>query len=144
MATDCQFCHIVTGDADAHRLYEDEHTVAFLDSNPAVAGHTLVVPTAHRTDILTATEQTVEAVFRTVRTVGTALDHVLDPDGFSVFHSTGTVVGNVEHAHVHLLPRYEDDEVTLSLARYELPDDEGDRIASQVRTVLSVESGGMP
>jgi len=45
--SDCIFCAIVDGEAPSHRVYEDDHTLAFLDANPLAEGHTLVVPKAH-------------------------------------------------------------------------------------------------
>ncbi|PCR89193.1 HIT family protein [Natrinema ejinorense] len=133
---DCEFCRIVAGERPAHVLYEDERTVAFLDENPAMTGHTLVVPTVHEEDLVTTDESTSMAVFETVRTVGNALKAALEPTGFSVFHTSGPLVGTVDHAHVHLVPRFADDDVTLSLSRDRLDPDEGTRLRDRVRTQL--------
>ncbi|MBZ6495782.1 HIT family protein [Natrinema longum] len=133
---DCEFCRIVAGERPAHVLYEDERTVAFLDENPAVTGHTLVVPTLHEEGLVTTDESTSMAVFETVRTVGNALKAALEPTGFSVFHTSGPLVGTVDHAHVHLVPRFADDDVTLSLSRDRLDPDEGTRLRDRVRTQL--------
>ncbi|MEO8659465.1 MAG: HIT domain-containing protein, partial [Bryobacteraceae bacterium] len=45
--TGCVFCRIVAGEIPAHIVYEDEHTMAFLDATPVFHGHTLVVPKRH-------------------------------------------------------------------------------------------------
>ncbi|QFU81577.1 HIT family protein [Natronorubrum aibiense] len=136
MTAECEFCRIVAGDQSAHVLYEDERTLAFLDRNPAVTGHTLVVPRSHEEDALTIDEPTASAVFETVRTVAVALETALEPDGFSVFHTSGPLVGDIDHAHVHLVPRSEDDDVALSLTRGQLTDEEAARLADRVRAVL--------
>jgi histidine triad (HIT) family protein len=47
---DCLFCGIVAGDVPAQIVDADEHTVSFMDINPATRGHALVVPRAHATD----------------------------------------------------------------------------------------------
>lgn len=133
---DCEFCRIAAGEADAHRLYEDDRTVAFLDGDPAIEGHALVVPRAHHEDLLTASESVSTAVFRTVRTVGGAMEQALDPDGFSVFHTSGVLVGHITHGHVHLLPRYADDDISLALSRQPLGDEEADRVAARLREAL--------
>jgi len=130
---DCAFCRIVSGEGEAHVLYEDERTVAFLDENPAVEGHALVIPKVHREDVLADDGATAAAVFDAVRTVSRALDAAFDPDGFSVFHSSGSLVGNVEHAHVHVVPRETDDGVHVSLPRRELSEREGERVAAAIR-----------
>ncbi|WP_123538423.1 HIT family protein [Halosimplex salinum] len=129
---DCTFCHIVEGDESAHLLYEGEEVVAFLDANPAVRGHTLVVPRAHVDDVLLADESTARAVSETARAVALAMRETLRPDGFSVFHTTGGLVGNVEHAHLHLLPRFEGDGLGLSLSRERLADHDPERLVSRI------------
>lgn len=128
----CQFCQIVANEREAYVLYESDRTLAFLDRNPAVEGHTLVIPKDHRAALLEGDEA--GAVFEGVQTVSDRLDDVLDSDGFSVFYTTETLVGSVEHAHVHLLPRWEDDDVSLALVRGSLDTDEAAELAAAVRT----------
>ncbi len=136
MHDDCRFCEIVAGDRPAHVLYEDELTLSFLDTNPAAAGHALVVPRAHEEEIVPIDEATSAAVFETVRTVASGLEAVLEPDGFSTFHTSGPLVGTVDHAHVHVVPRFADDDVALSLARTELDDDDASVLTDRVRAHL--------
>jgi histidine triad (HIT) family protein len=62
------------------------------------------------------------------------MNRTLDPDGFSVFHTTGGLVGTVEHAHLHLLPRFADDDVRLALGRGELDDSDAERVVERVRS----------
>ena len=132
MGEECTFCRIVAGEKDEHVVYDGHDVVAFLDRNPAVEGHTLIVPRPHRTHLLTDDDPI--AVFGAIRTVASALDRVLDPDGFSTFYTTGPLVGDVEHGHVHLLPRYEGDDVDLMLSRERLDDEDAERLAERVRS----------
>ncbi|MFB6220638.1 MAG: HIT family protein [Halolamina sp.] len=142
----CTFCEIIAGGREAYVLYEDDRTVAFLDANPAVEGHTLVAPKDHRAELLAAgetaathadaTEQpgaAASAVFETVETVSTRLREYLHPDGFSVFYTTETLVGTVTHAHVHLLPRTDGDDVSLALDRRPLDEERASALAAAVR-----------
>jgi len=48
---DCIFCKIVAGELPAHKIDEDEHTVAFLDINPWTRGHSLVIPKEHSRNV---------------------------------------------------------------------------------------------
>jgi histidine triad (HIT) family protein len=130
---DCRFCRIVCGDRDAHVLYDDAETTAFLDANPATEAHVLVVPNVHVEDLLLAEPATTTAVVETAQAVATTMERTLDPDGFSVFHTTGGLVGQVEHAHLHLLPRFADDDVHLALDRDELDDSDAERVLGRVR-----------
>lgn len=132
MDEDCPFCAIAAGEKPAHVVYEDERTLAFLDENPAARGHTLVVPTAHREELLVDPAADPDAVFDAVSTVSTALDRTLDPDGFSVFHTSGPLVGTVSHAHVHVVPRFAEDGIGISLVRDELDEETGGRLAERI------------
>jgi histidine triad (HIT) family protein len=132
---DCEFCRIAAGDADAHRVYEDEATVAFLDANPAVEGHVLVVPKRHLEGVLTTGVG--EAVFATVGTVAEALQADLGADGFSTIHTTGPLIGTTDHAHVHLLPRWDDDDISLALPRKTLAHDRAERLAERLRQITA-------
>ena len=133
MATDCPFCRIAAGDEDAHVLHRDERTVAFLDADPAAEGHALVVPTAHVVGLVDMDAATAAALFSTARTVAGAIDRVLEPDGFSVFHTTGTLVGSVEHAHLHLIPRWTEDFIHIGLERRPVDDEAAGRLAARIR-----------
>lgn len=133
---ECPFCRIVAGGKTAHVVYETEEAIAFLDENPAVEGHVLIVPKDHVPDIVTAEPSAAGAVFEVLGVAANALDTVLDVAGFSVFHTSGPLVGTVEHAHVHLLPRTRNDGVSLSLTRSELDDDEGSAFAERLREAV--------
>lgn len=132
----CDFCRIAAGAADAYVLEETDDVVAFLDINPAVEGHTLVAPKRHVDDLVLAEPDLSLAVFRTARTVAAALDEVLGVDAHTIVHTSGHLVGTVEHAHVHLLPRTDDDTVSVGLTRRDLDPERGEALADSVRESL--------
>lgn len=134
---DCAFCRIAAGEREARRLYEDERTLAFLDDDPATPGHALVIPKRHAGDLLRADERDATAVVRTARALATAMDAVLEPDGYSLFHTTGDLVGRIEHAHLHVLPRTADDGIHLSLDRTTIEAEDADSLAERLRAELS-------
>lgn len=131
--SDCVFCRIAAGEAEAHRVHETDDVVAFLDINPAVEGHTLVVPKPHVEDIILAEPELSLEVFRGVRIVAAALDEVLGVDGHTIVHTSGSLIGTVDHAHVHLLPRTPDDDVALGLIRRDLDPERGATLAERLR-----------
>lgn len=133
---ECPFCKIVAGERDAHVLVETDRTVAFLDGNPATPGHTLVVPRQHCEHLFAADETLPQAVFRTVQRVASAMNRTLDAEGVSTFYTSGPLAGTITHAHVHLVPRYEDDNITLTLSRNALDDEEGEALARLLRDVV--------
>jgi histidine triad (HIT) family protein len=106
--TDCLFCAIVAGDIASRQVYADDAAIAFLDIGPWQRGHTLVIPRRHVVslvedpsvwgDLQAAIENVVP---RLVDTLGAA--------GLTILSSAGAAAGQeVFHAHVHLVPRYED------------------------------------
>ena len=133
----CTFCQISDGESETTVLYEDAQTIAFLDRNPASTGHTLVAPRTHREDIFRGEEPIATPVFGTVETMARVLERVLDPAGISVFYTSGGIVGRVAHAHVHLVPRYEDDNIHLGITRKELDPEIADTLESRVHEALS-------
>lgn len=139
--SDCVFCSIIAEDSPAYRLYEDEHSLAFLDIEPATRGHTLVIPKTHYGTITDMPKSLAGEVFQTVHRVSGALESVYQLDGFNVVQANGVAAGQeVFHAHVHVIPRYGDD--TLALGWSGEPTDETTQqeVATTVRDELASRS----
>ena len=112
---DCIFCRIVAGEAPAHRIHETDHCLAFLDAAPAGPGHTLVVPKAHHETLVDARPETVATVFSVAREVAAAVEATVSPDGLNIVQSNGAAAGQeIAHLHVHVVPRWTDDDTHLS------------------------------
>ena len=111
---DCIFCRIVEGRAPAHRVFEDERTLVFMDIFPVTEGHTLIIPKAHCTNLLDAGEADLQAVARHSRVVAHAIREVIAPDGIGVFQLNGAAAGQtVLHYHMHLIPRMRGDTLVI-------------------------------
>lgn len=110
-AEGCPFCEIVQrDDPNAREVYRDAHVVAFFPTDPAVLGHTMVVPRKHVADIWELDEETAAHLARaTVRLAG-AIRTAVDPEGLNVIQSNGqAATQTVFHLHVHLVPRWDGD-----------------------------------
>lgn len=135
--TACTFCGIVDGTEPAHSVYEDEQSLAFLDASPATPGHTLVVPTSHCETLTDMDATLVGSVFRTARRVAAALESTLEPGGMTIVQSNGAAAGqDIFHAHVHVVPRYEADDVTLRWATENVAGDDQRAVAAALRNEL--------
>lgn len=107
---DCVFCEIVAGTSPAHVVAEDERTMAFMDINPLVRGHVLVVPRAHAAQLWEMAPDDGQALMGTTQRVADAVHRALRPDGINLFHATGEAAGQtVFHVHLHVVPRWFDD-----------------------------------
>jgi histidine triad (HIT) family protein len=136
---DCIFCKIVRGELPSHKVHEDEKTFAFLDINPVNPGHTLVIPKKHTLDVFEIEESEWDAVMRTVRTISHALEKSLAPSGINLAMNNRSGAGQVVfHAHVHVMPRYENDGHELWKGR---PYKEGEAalISGKILNELSTE-----
>lgn len=113
MAADCIFCRIVSGDAPAHVIAEDDLTVAFLDRGQATEGHTLVVPRAHASDIWEISERDATAVMAMAKRIAHLVDECLSPDGLNLIQSNRPAGWqDVFHFHLQVVPRWFGDGLT--------------------------------
>ncbi|MFW5894554.1 MAG: HIT family protein, partial [Bacillota bacterium] len=110
---DCIFCKIIEGEIPSYKVYEDEHVYAFLDITQNTKGHTLVVPKNHLKNIYELDEETANHVFTAIPKVANALKKAFNPIGLNVIQNNDRPLQSVFHFHVHLIPRYEDDGITL-------------------------------
>ncbi len=107
---DCLFCKIIAKTIPAMVIYEDDHTVAFLDITPRSPGHTLVIPKAHAPNIVVLPDTEVGPLFVAVKHVADLLSRKLIPDGITIGINQGRAGGQeVDHLHVHLMPRWHGD-----------------------------------
>ena len=104
MAADCIFCAIVAGELEAEIVFEDEHTIAFLDHRPLFPGHTLLVPREHHVTIEDLPPELVEPVFAKARMLAGAVRRAMDAQGTFVANNN-VVSQSVPHLHVHVVPR---------------------------------------
>lgn len=101
------FAAILAGEAPAHRIYEDEAALAFLDIAPQGPGHTLVIPKAGATNLFEIAARDLGALAQTVQRVGRMLVSALNADGLEIQQLNGAAAGQtVFHLHFHLIPRF--------------------------------------
>src|SRR3954468_2002653 len=111
---ECIFCKIVAGELPSYKVYEDDKTLAFLDINPVQDGHTLVIPKSHAVNIFDISAEDWAAVQETVRKVAAVLEKSMSADGVNLIMNNREHAGQVvEHAHVHMIPRYKGDGLHL-------------------------------
>ncbi len=111
---DCIFCKIVAGELPATIVDQDEHTIAFMDINPATRGHALVVPRRHAPDLLSIDPDELAAVTGAAQRLAARAKESLKADGINVINSCGSAAWQtVFHFHLHVIPRYQGDPMRL-------------------------------
>lgn len=97
---DSIFTKIIAGEIPCHKIYEDEHTLAFLDIHPKNEGHTLVIPKHGAEFVWDLPDESYDSLMRTVKKVALHLRQTMPFE-----HVHEAVVGiDVPYAHVHLIP----------------------------------------
>ncbi|PIR84235.1 HIT family protein, partial [Candidatus Kaiserbacteria bacterium CG10_big_fil_rev_8_21_14_0_10_51_14] len=132
----CIFCKIVRGELPSYKLYEDEKTIAFLDIRPVNAGHTLVVPKTHSSNIFDISSDDWAAVAETVRKMAIAIEKGVDADGVNIAMNNREHAGQVvHHPHVHIIPRFRGDGLKLMPQR-NYNENEAETTAEKIRSAL--------
>ena len=111
---DCLFCKILAGELPATIVDEDERTVAFMDINPATRGHALVIPREHARDLGAIPAEDLAACAVTAQRVAEKAKANLGAAGVNLLNAYGAAAWQtVFHFHIHVIPRYEDDPLSL-------------------------------
>jgi histidine triad (HIT) family protein len=134
MVDSCIFCGIVAGEVPGQIVDDDEHTVAFMDINPATPGHALVVPREHVADLMEVSDEQLQRTMVAARRLARRIDEVLEPAGFNILNSCRSAAWQtVFHFHVHVIPRYDDDPLELPWVPEGGDEDEVATIAKRLR-----------
>jgi histidine triad (HIT) family protein len=106
--TDNIFAKILREEIPCFKVYEDEHTLCFMDIFPRADGHCLVIPKTPCRNVLDASDEQLAHVMSSVRTVANAAMKGLDADGITIQQfNEGPGGQEVFHLHFHILPRHE-------------------------------------
>ncbi len=105
---DCIFCKIANNEISAHKIYEDNRVVAFLDKHPINPGHTLVIPKKHEPDLFNVEEEDYFHLMKVVKGLMKIVNNAVNPK------KVGLVVAglDVPHAHVHIIPMHDYHDIT--------------------------------
>lgn len=98
--TDCLFCKILNGEIPSKKIYEDDNFVAILDIYPIRRGHAVLLPKKHYRWVQDV--EPFEEYWSTARKVANLLQTKLSAEWMQFF-----TFGHIPHAHIHILPRYE-------------------------------------
>jgi histidine triad (HIT) family protein len=102
------FAKILRGEIPCTKVYEDEHTIAFMDIMPQADGHTLIVPKNPSVNLLDADAATFGPLFATVQKIARAVKKGMAADGVVITQFNEAAAGQtVFHLHVHVIPRWE-------------------------------------
>ena len=103
------FCKIINNEIPSYTLYEDDIVKVFLDINPSNNGHTLVIPKKHYQDFFDIEKDVLDHIMKIAKDISILLKEKLNYDGISLCENNG-IVQEVKHFHLHLIPKYNNEE----------------------------------
>lgn len=101
------FAKILRGEVPCHKVYEDEHTLAFMDVMPQSDGHTLVIPRHEAENLFQLPTAQLQTLIATTQRIAVAAQKAFAADGLMLIQFNGEAAGQtVFHIHFHIVPRY--------------------------------------
>ena len=112
----CIFCKIVQKDIPGKIIYEDDVCLAFLDLSQTTDGHTLVIPKKHYKNILEVNDETLTHLIVVTKRLANKIVKNLNANGVNILTNANEIAGQtVMHFHIHIIPRYnQDDKIEIN------------------------------
>lgn len=110
----CIFCKIINGEIPSFTIYEDDDFKVILDLSPATVGHALVIPKEHSATLVDLSDEKASKILIVAKKVIEAMKKVHGFSNYNLIQNNGRLAGQtVDHFHLHLIPRYSIEELTL-------------------------------
>ena len=133
--SDCIFFIISNGEIPSATLYEDKDFRVILDLGPASKGHALILPKAHAANIYEISDDMAAKAMILAKKMATKMTEALKCDGFNIVQNNGEPAGQtVFHFHMHLIPRYEGDQVGITWKPGTLTDEVKNEILEKLKS----------
>lgn len=132
---DCIFCKIAKGDIPSATIYETGDFKCILDVAPANKGHALIITKEHYDNIFQLDAETAAKIFSFATVAAKAIKEETGCEGMNVLQNNGAVAGQtVNHFHLHMVPRYEGDDVNMSWKPMETEASEQQTLAKAIKS----------
>jgi histidine triad (HIT) family protein len=129
----CIFCKIASGEIPSRTLYEDDDFRVILDLNPATKGHALILPKDHFKNLYEISDETASKVLPLAKKMATQMTNKLGCEGFNLIQNNNEIAGqSVFHFHMHLIPRYLDDNQNLVMKPNKVEGEELDKVRDEI------------
>lgn len=110
----CIFCKIVNNELSSFTVYEDNDFKAILDLSPATVGHVLIIPKEHSCTLTDLSDDKLSKILLIAKKIINAMKEVYGFNNYNLIQNNGRIAGQtVDHFHLHLIPRYSIEELTL-------------------------------
>ena len=111
---DCLFCKIINGEIPSKKIYEDDKVLVFMDINPNTNGDLLLIPKNHFVTVEDIDIETISYMYEIIKEkIVPLLKNKLKVDGITLSQNNG-LGQEIKHFHIHITPRYEEDNLKIS------------------------------
>ena len=132
------FDRILDGEIPCHRVYEDDHVLAFLDIGPLSLGHTLVIPKERVARLHELSDDAAAALGRVLPRICRAVLHATGATAYNVLQNNGSAAHQaVHHVHFHIIPRFEGAGLDLRWEPGSLDAERANEVAEKIRQAMS-------
>lgn len=129
----CIFCKIAAGEIPSATIYEDDDFRVILDIEPASKGHALILPKEHYANLYELSDELASKALIVAKKVITKMTEIVGCDGYNVVQNNGVAAGQtVFHFHIHLIPRYKEDDVNIAWKQGKLTEEVKAEILSKM------------
>jgi len=133
----CIFCKIIAGEIPAAKIYEDDAVLAFLDINPVNIGHALVIPKRHFENLYDTPDELLAKMISAAKKISLAIKSAMHAGGINIEMNNERAAGQlVGHAHLHVVPRFENDGFTHWKGRRGYEEGEKETVADKLKEAL--------
>ncbi|MDF2803965.1 MAG: hypothetical protein K0S61_3868 [Anaerocolumna sp.] len=137
MSNNCIFCSIIGKEISSTTIYEDEWVKAIMDISPANKGHVILISKNHRENIFELEEDTAGRIFIIAKKIADLLKEELNCDGINILQNNGKAAGQtVFHFHIHVIPRYDKDKVSIDWEHLSYKDGELMELGKRLKSKL--------
>jgi histidine triad (HIT) family protein len=138
------FSKILRGELPAHKIYEDEHVLAFLDIGPTSRGHTLVIPKEPAVTLGELSDEAAAAIGRVLPRLCRVVAAVTGEAQYNVLQNNGPLAHQaVFHVHFHIIPKPNEKEgLGVGWPAKRLDPEDAEALAEAMRDALASDGGG--
>lgn len=137
----CIFCKILNNEIPCSKVFENDNFIAILDALPANDAHILVIPKNHYANIFYVPEDILQEGYSIAHKIAKAFKSELDINNLNIIQNNGKFAGQIiDHFHIHIIPRYENDQVIFKSTPVEILPGRISEIISKLESKLNEDS----
>ncbi len=133
------FGKIIDGEIPCHKVYEDDHVLAFLDVGPLSKGHTLVIPKERKAHLHELSDDSAAAIGRVLPRLCRAVMKATGAGAYNVLQNNGAAAHQVVmHVHFHIIPKFDEEGLGIGWNAGSLDSNEADSLLGRIHAALEL------